>query len=262
MQRVNLIFRYLSYKLFARHKYGHGIHSPFVYSFIKKVLNGHEGLPCFQIIEKTRKQYLKRNESIVIHGYGAGSRTSKKNIRRLREIVRTSAVSAKYGRMLSRLVAFYQPEFIAELGTSAGISTAYLASAKPSAKVITAEGNSDLAKVAAKTFHDLNLKNVELITDTFENALQHMLRILKGRLLVFIDGDHQYQKLLSYFRKVLDYPDECLIVLDDIRWSVDMLKAWKEIISDPRVKVSIDLFLMGMAFLNTNIHKQHFVIRF
>lgn len=262
MQRVNLVFRYLSYKLFARHQHGHGIHSPFVYSFIKKVLNQHDERPSFQMIETTRRQYLKSDESTGIAEYGAGSKVLKKDIRKLKEIVRTSAVSAKYGQMLYHLVTFYQPQFIAELGTSAGISTAYMASASPLTKVYTVEGNSSLAQIAGKTFHDLSLKNVKQITDTFENALQHLMKNLTGKLLVFIDGDHQYKSMMGYFHRILNHPDECLIVFDDIRWSGDMFKAWKEIISDPGVKISIDLFFMGIIILNANIPKQKFVIKF
>ena len=262
MQRVNLAFRYLSYKLFARHQHGHGIHSPFVYSFIKKVLIQHDERPSFRMIEATRKQYLKSDESIGIAEFGAGSRTLKKDIRKLKEIVRTSAVSAKYGQMLYHLVTFYQPQFIAELGPSAVISAAYLASASPLTKVFTVEGNSGLAQIAGKTFHDLNLKNVKQITDTFENALQHLMKNLTGKLLVFIDGDHQYKSIMCYFQRIRNYPDECLIVFDDIRWSGDMFKAWKEIISDPGVKISIDLFWIGIVLLHVNIIKQNFVIKF
>jgi predicted O-methyltransferase YrrM len=262
MQRVNLIFRYLSYKLFARHKHGHGIHSPFVYHFIENVLNQRDEPPAFQTIEKRRKSYLKSNEPVVITVHGARSKISKKNIRKLKDIVRTSAVPAKYGQMLYHLVNHYQPEYIIELGTSAGISTAYLASANPAVKVYTVEGNSGIAQIAKKTFHDLNLNNIVQMTENFENALQPVLKIVAGKLLVFIDGDHQYKRVMDYFKQLKVHPDECLIIIDDIRWSGEMLKAWKEICSDPVVKISIDLFFMGILLLNANIHKQNFVIKF
>lgn len=262
MQRVNLIFQYVSYKLFARHKHGHGIHSPFVYGLITKVLNRNEKSPVFQNIEKIRKQYLLSDEPVVIKDHGAGSRTLKKNIRKLKGIVRTSAVSAKYGRLLHNLVTFYQPQIIAELGTSTGISTAYLASAAENTKVLTVEGNSSLAQIARNTFHELNIRNTEQITGTFDNALPFIIQGLKGKVLVFIDGDHQYNSIMGYFKRIRSYSGECMIIIDDIRWSEDMLKAWKKIISDPSVQISIDIFYMGIVMLNKNTQKRHFVIRF
>lgn len=262
MQRVNLIFQYLSYKLFARHKHGQGIHSPFVYGLITKVLTRYKKFPAFQNIEKVRKQYLQSDKPVVIKDHGAGSRTLKKSVRKLKEIVKTSAVSAKYGRMLYHLVTFYQPQIIAELGTSTGISTAYLASAAANTKVLTVEGNTSLAQIARNTFQELNIRNTEQITGTFDNALPYILQCFKGKVLVFIDGDHQYESIMDYFHRIRSYSDECLIIIDDIRWSEDMLKAWNKIISDSSVQISIDIFYMGMVLLNRNTQKCHFVIRF
>lgn len=262
MQRVNLIFRYISYKLFARHKHGHGIHSPFVYDFIRKVLNQHHEHSTFRIIEKIRYQYLRSDESFAVTDHGAGSRILIRDSKKLKEIVSSSAVSAKYGRMLHNLVKYYQPEFIIELGTSAGISAAYLATANPATRVITIEGDSNIAQIARKTFHELNLKNIEQITDTFENALEHVMKSVSGKLLIFMDGNHQYKCVLNYFQKLKIHSDECLIIFDDIRWSGGMLKAWKVIRSDPTVNISIDLFFMGIVLLHANIRKQNFVIKF
>ncbi len=164
--------------------------------------------------------------------------------------------------MLHHLVIHYKPGFIIELGTSAGISTAYLATANPDTKIFTLEGNSNISRIAINTFRELNLKNIELINDTFENALEHVMKRISGKLLAFIDGNHQYHSVLEYLQKLKKHPDECLIVFDDIRWSKGMLTAWKAICQDPGVNVSMDLFRMGIVLLNTNIPKQHFMIKF
>lgn len=225
-------------------------------------MNRHDEHPSFRNIEKIRCHYLENNESIAVTDYGAGSRTSGKEIKKLKEIVKSSAVSARYGKMLHYLADYFRPEFIIELGTSAGISTSYLASANPLTKVFTIEGDSNIAQIAGKTFDELNIKNIEQITGTFENALQHVMMRISGRLLVFIDGNHQYNCVLDYFQRVKMHSGECLIIFDDIRWSDDMLKAWSKIRSDPSVKISMDLFFMGIVLLNANIQKQDFVIKY
>ncbi len=183
-------------------------------------------------------------------------------MQKLKRITRNSSVSAKYGRMLYHLVTFYQPQIIAELGTSTGISTAYLASANANTKVFTVEGNSSLARIARNTFHELNIRNAEQITGAFDNGLPYIMQCFKGKVLVFMDGDHQYKSIMNYFQQIRSYSGECLIIFDDIRWSEDMLKAWKKIISDPAVEISIDIFYMGIVLLNMNVQKHHFVIRF
>ena len=45
-------------------------------------------------------------------------------------------------------------------------------------------------------------------------------------------------------------------------WSDEMKEAWVEIKAHPRVKVSIDLFSMGLAFFREGIVKQDFRIKF
>ncbi len=55
---------------------------------------------------------------------------------------------------------------------------------------------------------------------------------------------------LAYARKLIETRgssrEEALIIMDDIYWSKEMYAAWKEIISWPGVRVSIDLFQMGI----------------
>jgi hypothetical protein len=41
-----------------------------------------------------------------------------------------------------------------------------------------------------------------------------------------------------------------------------MEHAWKKIIDDKRVSLSVDIFEMGLVFLNKGVAKQHFIIRF
>jgi hypothetical protein len=51
-------------------------------------------------------------------------------------------------------------------------------------------------------------------------------------------------------------------VIDDIHWSSGMQAAWKQIISDPAVKVSIDLFNIGIIWFRNELSKEDFVLRF
>jgi len=53
------------------------------------------------------------------------------------------------------------------------------------------------------------------------------------------------------------------MVFDDINWSEGMQEAWDIIRKNERVKISIDLFYMGILFFRKEQKEQeHFVIRF
>ena len=74
MNKFNRIKSYINYKLNAQ-----GLqktHSPFVYKFIKEVINGVAIHPEIKQIEKIRRQLLKDSKVIEFQDYGAGSMKS------------------------------------------------------------------------------------------------------------------------------------------------------------------------------------------
>ena len=50
--------------------------------------------------------------------------------------------------------------------------------------------------------------------------------------------------------------------MDDIYWSKGMQRAWKEVIAWLEVRVSIDLFYMGILLLRRDMAKEHLKIKF
>jgi len=56
--------------------------------------------------------------------------------------------------------------------------------------------------------------------------------------------------------------EEAVIVLDDIYWSRGMYRAWREIISWPEVRVSIDLYEVGILLLRKDLNKAQMKIKF
>ena len=65
--------KYLSYYLAASNSKGHGIHSPFVFEFITKVLNDRTHYPAYEIVEVLRRRLLSDETMLTIEDFGAGS---------------------------------------------------------------------------------------------------------------------------------------------------------------------------------------------
>ena len=78
----HLAKKYLNYQLFSWHKYGHGIHSPFVYSLIRDVFQNKAQFSEYQKVSLVRKTYLKSDDVIEIVDFGAGSTIFKDNKRK------------------------------------------------------------------------------------------------------------------------------------------------------------------------------------
>ncbi|MFO7655520.1 MAG: class I SAM-dependent methyltransferase [Bacteroidales bacterium] len=262
MAPVNIALRYLSYKLFAGHKSGHGIHSPFVYNFVREALCAKALNAGMLKIEQKREALLKSKKEILTDNHGAGTKTKEGGARTLRSVVKSSSVVKKYGTMLYRTVKYFNPDTIVELGTSAGISTMYLAMADPSKKVFTIEANEALADIAAENFRQSGLQNIEVIKGNFDDVLPELLKRCTGRMLFYIDGNHRGDATMDYFGLCCGHAEESLMVFDDINWSEDMYNAWKLIRADNRVKISISLFRMGIAITGPKYLKQDYVIKY
>lgn len=256
--------RYLRYYLTASNGKGHGIHSPFVFAFITEVLNDDRNFYAFPGIEIQREWLLNDSETLLIEDYGAGSRVAKPSLRRIKDIASSSLKPKKFSQLLFRIVDHYAPDTILELGTSLGITTSYLASARISSKVITLEGASAVANKAKEQFAKLGLENIRLVEGNFDHTLKTTLAEIGKVDLAFIDGNHRYEPTVRYYRDLLPYLHEySILIFDDIHWSREMEQAWEEIQKDPSVTLSIDLFFIGLVFFRKEqTIKQHFSIRF
>jgi predicted O-methyltransferase YrrM len=190
--------------------------------------------------------------------YGAGS-----HYRKSRGLgVKKLGVSAKFGGLLFNLVKFCKPETIIELGTGAGVSIAYLASAAKKKDVVTVEGSSERISFSKSVIESLDLKNISFINADFDDFLKDYT-IDRKPFLAFIDGNHLYQPTIRYFKYFSEMADEhSVVILDDIYWSKEMEKAWCEIKKLPEVSITIDLFSMGIVFFRKGNSKQDFKIKF
>jgi len=259
-----LLLKYLQYYFTASNGKGHGMHSPFVFEFITKVLNDKTIYPENVKVETLRNQLLNDNTVLEVEDFGAGSVIDKKNKRTISSIAKNAAKPKKFGQLLFRLIKYYQPVTILELGTSLGITTSYFSLAKPDAKLITMEGSKEIAEVAKKNFRNLEIRNVESIEGNFDNTLSSVVRKLSSVDFAFIDGNHRKEPTERYFKEILAKANnDSVLVFDDIHWSSEMEAAWETIKKDAAVTCSIDLFFIGLVFFRKEFkEKQHFVIRF
>jgi predicted O-methyltransferase YrrM len=259
-----LAFKYLNYYLTASNGKGHGIHSPFVFDFITKVLNDKKEYADYEKAEDLREKLLQNRTVLTINDYGAGSSLSGSNERSVASIAKHTVKSKKYGQLLYRIVKYYQPRTIIELGTSLGVTTSYLSLAAPGSTIITLEGATEVAKVATKNFERLDLKNIRTIEGNFDYTLPAVLYQLPTVDFAFIDGNHRREPTENYFHWLLEKSNnESIFIFDDIHWSREMEKAWHHIKEHFAVCCSIDLFSIGIILFRQEFReKQHFTIQF
>ena len=259
-----LINKYISYLWKASNGHGHGVHSPFVFAFIKNVLNTKSKGPSIDAIELYRKRLLNNQKEITILDLGAGADPKGNKSRTIAQIAKGALKPKKYSSLLSRIVKYYQPRQVLEMGTSLGITTCYLAHGVPNASVVTMEGAPTVAHEALTTFKNLGFQNIQLIEGNFDQSLPNYLQSVSTIGIAYVDGNHRYEPTMQYFNLLLTKSDEhSIFIFDDIHWSSEMEKAWAEIKADARIALTIDLFYIGIVFLKKgNKEKENFTIKF
>ena len=261
MSLVQPVVSYLSHLMHAKTK--HGIHSPFVFNLLTQVLKGDSNIAECEPIEALRRSLRSQKRRIHITDLGAGSRTGfGGDLRSISMITKTASHPKKDCALLYRLAEHFQPKTILELGTSMGISTAYLAKSCPAARIITIEGCPNIHREAMANLHSLGITNVECINGPFAGTITDQATKLEKIDLLYIDGDHRSAPTLAYLHATLPFlHEQSIIIFDDIHWSADMEKAWKEIQQLDTLSVTLDLYRFGLAFLRNGQVKQHFKIK-
>ena len=261
---ITLAKKYIQYYFKASNGKGHGVHSPFVYLFIKEVLNKNKSTELFSPIEVLRNELLHNKKIVQVWDRGAGSRQTENNNRAICQIAKAALKPKKYSALLHHIVAYFKPANVLEMGTSLGITTSYLAVANPLVAVVTMEGAPTIADLARENFNKLGIQNIRIVEGDFDNTLPVYLNEIQQLGLAYVDGNHKYEPTIRYFKYLMDKSDEhTVLIFDDIHWSAEMELAWELIKNTEAVTLTIDLFFIGLVFFRkAQKEKEHFIIRF
>lgn len=243
----------------ARHTRGFGVHSPYMFHFVRFIIYEKSQYYVFPKIESLRAQLKADHRIISVNDFGTGN----DRLRKISDITRKSLKNSKWGQLLFRIVEYTKPEVIVDLGTSLGITTLYLASASTKSKCYTFEGCAQTLAIAEQCFANFGLSNVETVLGNIDQTLAPKMNEIQRVDFAFIDANHSYDAVIRYFNTIIaGCHDKSIIVLDDIHWSADMSKAWEELKKHEKVINSMDLFQMGILFFNPEINKKHFRLIF
>lgn len=227
------------------------------------MLNKKRFIPAYAPMEDLRARLLESREVLNVTDLGAGSLMGATNLRKVKDITRHAAKPPKYGQLFYRLVQYLNASTVLELGTSMGLSTAYMASA--GADVHTIEGCPNIAARAGQNFRALGLEGkVHQYVGNFDTELSKVLGGIPSPDIVYIDGNHREEPTVQYFIECLPYlKPSSLVIFDDVHWTEGMERAWETVKAHPAVTTSIDLFFIGLVFVRPDFkEKQGFELRY
>lgn len=257
------VWAYVRHRLTAWNTTGEGIHSPWLFYIVRMLMRDENRYYCWDAIERRRALLKRDTRELDVVDYGSGGSADGVHVRRrVSEIAMRQLEREEIGQLLFRLVNYMSHEFgrpleIVELGTSLGITTAYLAMADSKNRVLTLEGSGAVLNVAKEQWRALKIENIEWQKGKIDDTLYIYAR---ERLdVVFVDANHTYAATKRYVGWLLERMDEKgVIVVDDIHYSREMERAWEEIKADGRVTTTMDVFDAGLVFVDPHYLKRHY----
>lgn len=255
---MNKVAEYIKYTWNAKKR--HGIHSPYVYALSDKGSQIELSQEEKDLILKYCRVLRMDKSTIEVTDLGSGSKKLGKT-RSIRDIYKMSSSKGKYGKLLFILTRHFKPQHILELGTSLGVGSVYMTLGNPKAEITTIEGCPATAEYTMQHIKSMGLYNIKIHVGSFSEQIPLLQR--GSYDMIYLDGHHNGQATLKYLDLLDDkISDDTVVVLDDIRWSDDMLKAWEALCKSDKFHISIDLFRMGILVKRPAQVKEHFLLKF
>lgn len=257
MGRFFAVKKYIAYKF--QHINEYHIHSPFVFHFYTQIIKDKTRYQVYKDVANLKNKLKKDPRKIKITDYGSGQ---YKTYRSISDILTKSSQWDKFAHLLYRMMRHYQYEEFIELGCSFGLTSIYLALGNPKGHGYTVDACEASLKIAIENMQLTHVDNVKIIHAEFESVFDNLLDNMKNNTLIYIDGNHHYQPTLKYFKMILKYKHKLpVVVFDDIYHSKEMEKAWHEIIANPFVSISFNLYKLGIIYFNDSFSKQDFILK-
>lgn len=207
-----------------KHHRGHGIHSPFLFSFITKVIEEKDPYYAYHDIDEFLKTYPFLNRR-----------------------------STKLDRLLFRMVNYFSARNVLEIGAKSGIGVLYLTAPSSDINYISSccMINPTIEEYIAKNW----LRNVSF--DSELNVIKTKQDcIVVDMKSINIDNNAIYEYVSGLVH------DESFIILKNLRTNKAANSLWKQFRTDNRVTVSLDLYNTGILFFNPKLYRRNYIISF
>ncbi|MDR0538664.1 MAG: SAM-dependent methyltransferase [Tannerellaceae bacterium] len=233
-------------------RYGYGIHSPFVYYLITKVITERARFYCFDEIEALRRRLLADSTRIV----GDGRRTCT-----VGHIVAREAIRPKVGALLFRLTNFLKPENILQIGPTTGLSTLYLSSYRLGLRCVAVERETEFASLA-RSVHRQARVEIEHYTGDYRDLLPEILAGIRRLDFVYLNVWREPLCQWIFDACLACKHSNTVVVVEGISRNNRMRAMWKYVRTHPEATVTFDLRSTGIVFFNPKLHRHDYKIYF
>ena len=247
---LQLFFKRIAFNYKAANGNGHGVHSPFVYRFITEILNDTRFFYAYELIENQKKIFTTATKKL-------GNKKHAENILSMMN----NLPDFKYHSLLFRIAHYYNQDNILEIGSSLGITTAYLSKANESNKIVSIVETTIQNLLSKENLKDLNIKYNTVIQSPDLKFTHSDIGYEKFGMILFNMSQINHKLEIEDLLKVTK--DDSVIIFFSKNESFSNNELWNKIITYPQITISIELICMRIAFFRKEQHeKEHYTIQF
>ena len=229
-------------QLFRRIRYskGFGVHSPFAFNLITQVI-GEKECAYYSYDEiALLLQKLKYNPETVA--------------------LKKPALSKKKGELLFRLANEFQFKSILQIGAAQSIPALYLTAYSKNSNCLIVEQNKKEAVLAKNVLKYASVNNIQLRENAYVEFLSNghfpSLNEIDCFYFYLSDQVNIQEELLQTC--LASAKEESVVMIDNIQTNKAMRRLWNQMVEQPTVTVSMDLYDIGLLFLNKKYYKRHY----
>lgn len=192
-----------------------------------------------QTVAELRSRGMQDDSIIKFLDFGAGSPEDKRSEEEMLKgkeaqttIAKLSSIGLKneWSEWIYTLIQKREPKVVLELGTCCGFSAITMALANVNTTIHTIEGAKEIAAVASENIKKAGCSNIVQVVGRFSDVLQETLERISPIDFAFIDGHHDKDATIKYYKQILPYmAKNSVMAFDDISWSEGMKEAWESI---------------------------------
>lgn len=241
----------IRYSIISRHKGGHGIHSPFLFGLITRVIENKGKFSAYPLLKSAEVNVRNMLKILDMRFYlPDGFEGTGMSLRNFKEL---HLLPARFDRLLFRLVNEFAPRNIGFYGSTFGVTLLALALADKRIQVNASVINDHFLSFCRRLAEVYEVNNISLAGTGMHDVPDFV--VVQNPL------DPRYcDQMLSLVFREDGY--EGIVVFCGIHTSAETEEVWYKYRGNKTVRISLDLFETGIFICRNGLQKEDFVLRF